>query len=139
MWIFTSRGFVSCVQHKDDPSKILIRARSKEHVLAFIGYDKESRYFHLENCDYNHRAELTRDEFTERLIEHVNRISYPDFKGSIPKGAAYRSYYHACHDVWKVMDDFKHGQYEPGELNGMQDCSMTFDQITEEIYGGEKE
>lgn len=115
MWIFTSKGFVSCVRHDAKPGIILVRARSEEHLKEFIGKAHADKYFTLANCDYNHRAELAEWEFNERLIQQTKAIQYPDFKGSIPSEApAYRA---ACSAVWHVMNDYKLGFFD-GPLYG---------------------
>ena len=113
MWIFTPKGMVSCVRHTTKPDTILVRARAKSHILEFIGDNQAARYFHLDKCDYNHRAEISMTAFTARLLEHAHNITYPDFKGSIPKDPEFTPYYTACHNVWHCMNDFKLGAYNP--------------------------
>lgn len=113
MWIFTSTGMVSCVRHTRKANTILVRARARDHVLNFIGPDSVDQYFYLDNCDYNHRAEISVPVFIDRLMIAANNITYPDFKGSIPKTLQHAAYYKACHDVWHCMNDFKFGRYDP--------------------------
>ncbi|QPG06549.1 hypothetical protein IT774_05090 [Salinimonas marina] len=113
MWIFTSKGMVSCVRHNKKPSTILVRARQKDHILEFIGVNNEHAYFFLDRCDYNHRAEIHEIEFKRLVLLQIDRIQYPDFKGSIPKDPSFNGYRLACGEVWQTMNDFKFGYYEP--------------------------
>ncbi|AFT79049.1 hypothetical protein AMBLS11_12380 [Alteromonas macleodii str. 'Black Sea 11'] len=145
MWIFTSKGMVSCVRHRDVPSAILVRARSKDHLLHFVGPELADRYFHLQNCDYQHRAVIQELAFKQRLIEHADEIQYPDFKGSIPKATEYTAYHQACHNVWSVMNDFGNGLYEFDPTvtysNPADDLSPedAFDKFYGDIIGSESE
>lgn len=109
MWIFTSKGFVSCVRHKSKPGIVLVRARTEEHLKEFVGKEHESKCFTIQIGDYLHRAELAEWEFNERLIQHTKAMQYPNFKGSIPAGD--RAYYSACSAVWHIMHDYANGAF----------------------------
>lgn len=120
MWIFTSKGMVSCVKHSKKAYTILVRARAKEHIEAFIEpLTKEGHYlngyFYLADCDYNHRIEISSADFSYLVHMHIEQINYPDFKGSIPKGIEFTTYSLACHDVWAVMNRFKHTMIRKAE------------------------
>jgi hypothetical protein len=40
MWLFTSKGFVSVVQHLDDKDSLMVRARVKSHLQALFPREK---------------------------------------------------------------------------------------------------
>jgi len=101
MWIFTSRGFVSAVQHRDDPDCIIVRARTRAHLEAFLGPHlvPANRITEDMEADYRWRATVTRRTFELCLSAEASAIDYPNFKDSITE----RAYVDAAHEVWSVM------------------------------------
>ena len=95
MWIFTNKGFISIVQHRDDPKTFLVRARRAEHLRNLF---PNSEILILDDADYRYRVVIPRDVAVRRISELVDNIDYPNFKSSIP--ADDRPYQDLCHSVW---------------------------------------
>lgn len=101
MWLFTKKGFFSAVQHKDDATRILIRARFKgdlerlfkaNGVLAKVSFDS--------HADYAYRAVITRETFVYIAKREAESIDYTNFKSAAHDGTRRDAAYM---DVWGVM------------------------------------
>lgn len=79
MWIMTTRGFWSVVQHRNNPTLLLVRARCREHLSAFP--DREIR--HTPDADYLYRVAVTRELFQHIMRREMNAIDYPNFKAAV--------------------------------------------------------
>jgi hypothetical protein len=96
MWLFTSRGFISIVQHVDDADCLLVRARVRDHLKALF---PAAAIVETVDSDYRYRSNVPRKVVQQVLADQVNAINYPNFKNSV-SDPAYRS---ACNRVWGVM------------------------------------
>ena len=99
MWLHTKHGFVSVVQHRDDPDWRLVRARAKADLLSFVA---ESRVFHDADADYPWRAVLSSGELAEVMVRCSDEIDYPNFKSKVSTtlGAEREG---LLHDVWETL------------------------------------
>jgi hypothetical protein len=96
MWIFLSDSFLSVVQHKDDVSKLLVRARLKGDIeRAFPGVTAEETPI----ADYRYRAIVPREKFAARLAALADGIDYTNFKKSVRDEARHEAYM----NVWGIM------------------------------------
>lgn len=96
MWIFTTKGFISAVSWKGEPSFMCVRARVARHLsLLFPGATV------IENldADYRYRVKVTRKAFEQSMLYELRAIHYPDFKSEIEDD----DYHAACTNVWGVM------------------------------------
>jgi hypothetical protein len=110
MWIYTSTGMVSIVQHNKKQNVLLVRARTEQHLNEFITTIPEitPAPFYLVDADYKHRAEINKIEVQRLVIKQLERIDYFDFKGSIE--TTMHDYYSACYTAWSAMNEtFKNG------------------------------
>jgi len=84
MWICFNDGFVSVVADKNDPGRLLVRARRKKDLLNVCGDSVKV----LENAgtDYRWRAFVDRRSFSALVAARVEKIDYTNFKNSV-KGA----------------------------------------------------
>lgn len=80
MWVILNNSFVSAVQHFNDESKLMIRARKKEHLV--VVFPEEEVYQDLPS-DYPYRVVVSKEKFAKVLAEEVERIDYHNFKSSI--------------------------------------------------------
>lgn len=80
MWIFLNDAFLSVVEHRDDSSVLLVRARREEDILRCF---PDSKPIRTENADYRWRITVDRDAMKQAMSEAVDRIDYPNFKNSI--------------------------------------------------------
>jgi hypothetical protein len=98
MWIFTSNSFVSIVEHRDDPAKLIIRGRFKGDVDRFLGAPIE---IETPDADYRFRATAKRADVEAAITRAAQAINYPNFKGSMPSRPDWR--HRVAMQVWRVM------------------------------------
>jgi hypothetical protein len=82
MWLFTSDSFVSIVEHRDDPTKLIVRGRFAGDVARFLGMPA-SREEVTPAADYRYRVIVQRSVVEEALERACETIDYPNFKDSI--------------------------------------------------------
>lgn len=100
MWIFLNDAFISAVQHRDDPNKLVVRARRREDLeRTFPGAPISVS----ETSDYRYRVFVSKLQFAGVIAEKIAGINYPNFKNSVAE--------HDRHDhyarVWGVMHGFQ--------------------------------
>jgi hypothetical protein len=98
MWLFLNDCFLSIV-HKDCArDEVLVRARRKGDIEKLFPKAKVDRVTH---ADYLFRSVISRREFEKAIVEETRRITYSNFKDSVPKEEQ------ALHDaylrVWGTM------------------------------------
>ena len=98
MWLMTTRGFYSVVEHRDDADRLLVRARTREDIEALAGLVAAAPVW-LESADYAWRVETTRTEWQAAMQVLVGEITYPNFKSAVHDHAHHDAYM----DVWSVM------------------------------------
>ena len=111
MWVFTTDGFYSAVEHKNDPSLVMVRARAKEDLanlrtrLAPTGVTLFIA--HTPDGDYEWRMSLPRHLWARYLDTAVEAIDYLNFKDAVTheQGWQRSSLYH---DVWATMMQLQH-------------------------------
>jgi hypothetical protein len=103
MWIYTSKGMLSIVQHNAKPDHVLVRARTQDHITHFLAPNTDITYFWIADADYKFRALVTKSDLQKLVIHHLSDITYFDFKGSIPKSDP--DYSSACLAGWHAMND----------------------------------
>jgi hypothetical protein len=78
MWIVSREGFISVVQHKDDPSKFRVRARRLEHLLStfaqFTSLDVID--FGPNASDYRYHLDVDREVLAAEMLSMLNDIDY---------------------------------------------------------------
>lgn len=99
MWIFTKQGFYSAVQHRDDPERIIIRARAKKDIEALKAQIPNLITFTDKTADYPHRAIVSRDEWLIALARLGAEIDYPNFKSAIADNKRHNTYL----SVWSKL------------------------------------
>lgn len=77
MWVFTTRGMLSIVEHREDETKLCVRARRREHLTDLFPLRE---FQHTPYADYHWRMVLPREEVVKVLIKEVYDINYPNFK-----------------------------------------------------------
>ena len=105
MWIFTSTGFVSTVQHRDDPERLVVRARDRvslEPLIARTGAEVNP----WQGSDYAFRIVVDRPAFEAWLADQARAISYTNFKTSALHARGGR-FERTLHRVWDVMMAFQ--------------------------------
>ena len=102
MWIFTKQGFVSIKQHKDDPGKLLIRARVNGDLeKIFPGYKVSKNT----GTDYKYRATVNRAAAASQIANAVFDIRYTEgFKTSVDDHHRRAPFYLR---IWEMMVDMQ--------------------------------
>lgn len=92
MWLVTTRGFYSVVEHRDDEDKLLVRGRVKadlerlEDLLPGI----RRRIIKDVQADYAWRAVVDRTEWQEVVYRLTLELDYPNFKDAVAARQGYR-------------------------------------------------
>jgi len=87
MWVMTTDGFFSAVQHTDKPDSVLVRTRSEvDAVNLCVWLNQRGQMAGLmrtPNADYGWRVLVKRTVWGEYLAEAARRIDYPNFKDAV--------------------------------------------------------
>lgn len=103
MWIFTQDGFISAVDNGHVKDKLAVRARDKaslELLAALTGQEIN----HSHNTDYPYRVYVSREDFSNFLLSHVDSLDYRNFKNRVYETRG-PEFAHACGKVWSAMLD----------------------------------
>lgn len=103
MWIFSKTGFVSAVEHRDDPSLIMLRARARKDLGPFLKVPG-TKVNITPDADYKYRVILPKDAFSKILSSMASDIDYPNFKNAV-HGDPGRD--NAYMHVWSAMRAFQ--------------------------------
>lgn len=120
MWIFTETGFVSAVQHREDPNTLVVRARDRaslEHLqvaLDAISEGASSPIEHTPTADYPYRLYTDRLFFARWAAHMARDISYSNFKGQCYQTLP-EEYSNALHDVWSAMHQVEDDEARVGQ------------------------
>lgn len=96
MWIFLNDAFVSIVAHKDDPDKVVVRARVKGDIENVFG---DVEVIETDNSDYRFRAFLPREMVANAVWNSLMDVDYTNFKDSVKENRRHDAYL----GVWDVM------------------------------------
>jgi hypothetical protein len=101
MWIFLNDAFLSIVEHREDPSKLLVRARVRGDIERVF---PAAKVLHTPvRADYAYRAVIDRRVVADRLRAAVDSIDYPNFKNSVTEDDRHDVYM----GVWETMYGFQ--------------------------------
>jgi hypothetical protein len=110
MWLFTEKGFVSAVQHRDDSNYLMVRARDRVSLEALADYSQADIKVSPEG-DYPYRVTVAKNVFANWVQEQIEILDYPNFKNqvAVTRGKSFAS---ILSGVWSVMlkaeDDESH-------------------------------
>lgn len=120
MWIATTAGFFSAVQHRDDHDQLMIRARSHADLVNLTAVAMG----HLDvwppeitetgHADYPYRVTMSRRDWAACVTELIAGVDYDNFKNAVAKTNPKRS--HGPYmQVWSALHAIER---EPGALVG---------------------
>jgi hypothetical protein len=100
MWIFTTRGFLSIVQHNVMPDYFQIKSRTTDplkhfwpnHEIEVIGW-----------ADYRFRITIPKEEAIDVLIEKIGSVDYTSFKNECED----EDYHGSLVRVWTIMYNYQ--------------------------------
>lgn len=113
MWLVTTYGFFSVVAHRDEPDKVLIRARSRGDLenLCELGADSPGdansgefaadEIIELDDADYRYRLIVERSSWEQVASRLVAEIDYPNFKDAVGVEDPERA--HLYMEVWSAL------------------------------------
>jgi hypothetical protein len=111
MWTFTTDGFYSTVQDRNDKSRLVVRCRTKVDALNLVEWlgDHDITAItmaHTPDADYEWRLFIPRHAWAMYLIDATQHLDYPNFKNAVAErqGLERADIYH---DVWQVMWEFQ--------------------------------
>ncbi len=102
MWLLTTQGFYSVVEHRDDPDRLLVRARSRADIEALREQLPDLEPFSDDKADYRWRAVVTREDWAQALKALAGDIDYDNFKNAVSDRQSderVRLY----HEVWAIL------------------------------------
>ncbi|TVP43073.1 MAG: hypothetical protein EA341_18780 [Mongoliibacter sp.] len=103
MWIASTNGFISIVQHWDKPDTLLVRARVRKDLLSIFS---ELRIIEIPNADYRFRVLVSKNEFAELMFNQVMGIDYPNFKNRIATSDSQKDKLDIYHQIWSIMFNY---------------------------------
>ena len=101
MWLFTTTGFISIVEH--DADHLVVRARDSFSLSPLVqSYNVEIRS--TPTADYPYRIFLSKDQFKNYLHNQTGLINYKNFKSevAITRG---KKFANALLSVWSAMHE----------------------------------
>lgn len=107
MWFMLPTGHLSVVEHNEDSTILVVRARHRR-VLQLVregcGKQRCSGIIHMKEADYPYRVFVKKDIFAAWVAHRVKTIDYPKFKP-----AAITTDLHDLYvKVWGVIYDHYH-------------------------------
>jgi|TARA_R110000744_G_scaffold90294_2_gene175326 hypothetical protein len=100
MWLYTDKGHISVVVHKDASNTVLLRARNPDTLPQLVRNGKVRQSYSPER-DYWYRITTSKVEFNEILAMYVDKMIYTNFKAHIGSdGILSKEHIEAYHDVY---------------------------------------
>lgn len=148
MWIFTSAGFVSAVEHREDENYLMVRARDKRSLEEMIdgielAGNAEGVDYGIENMeiysvaysDYPWRVVISKATFAVwSVYEIMNFINYHNFKDAAKMNRG-KEWANALMGVWSSMlavEDVKR-ERGSGWMEGYHSFKTMTDEEIEEL------
>ena len=101
MWVFTTHGFLSIVQHNAMPDHFQVKSRVPG-PLESLWPDHEVEV--IDWADYRYRITIEKPEVLPVLLEVIASVDYTSFKDACSDDA---NYHLALSSVWQVMYSFQ--------------------------------
>jgi hypothetical protein len=113
MWVFTSGGFVSAVQHRDNPDLVMVRARDRQSLetmlegIELTGVADDEKFVRPDIVsvpgDYRWRVTVSKSTFVLFLqFEVLNYLNYDNFKNALTETRG-KKWHNAAMGVWTDM------------------------------------
>lgn len=116
MWLFTTQGFYSVVADRDDPDRVLVRARAREDIEALREQIPDLDPVADAGADYRWRAFVSRESWARAASELASEIDYDNFKNAVRdrQGSDRERRYHEIWHVMKKLQDDAAGEGRTG-------------------------
>lgn len=103
MWLFTETGFVSAVQHRDEPDLLVVRARDRISLVGILDY-ADTEITTNAYSDYPYRVIIHKADFTRWVNDAIKFLEYPNFKNQVAVTRG-KKFAHTLGKVWATMLD----------------------------------
>lgn len=100
MWIFLNDSFLSAVEDRVDPSKLMVRGRIKGDIERVF---PNACVTETPAADYRYRARIDRDTVAEAMARAVYQLQYDNFKNSVEDHQRHSAYF-GC---WQSMVNYQ--------------------------------
>ena len=97
MWVFTTTGFLSIVQHKDMADHFQIKSRVRAPLESLW---PEHDILVIDWADYRYRITIAKQEVVPVLVGAITSIGYTSFKDQCRDDA---NYYESLGRIWAEM------------------------------------
>jgi len=101
MWVFTTKGFLSIVQHNSMPDHFQVKSRVIDPLVA-LWPDHEVEF--IDWADYRFRITIPKAEVTPVLTEQIGEVDYTSFKNECETD---EDYHYALTRVWSIMYNYQ--------------------------------
>lgn len=102
MWMFSETGFVSAVQDKKNPKKLVVRGRDRKSLEPLAKFAR-TKIIEGGGTDYPFRVYVTRSKFGQWVAEQIENLDYTNYKGRMYSTRP--DFGTALHNVWDDMHD----------------------------------
>ncbi len=107
MWLCFNDGFLSVVADRNDPNRLLVRARRRRDLLDVCGNGVE--VLKDVGSDYRWRTFVDRRAFSELVANRIDNIGYTNFKNSVKDTDLHEIYVQFWHLHYRYQDQDKGG------------------------------
>ena len=101
MWVFTTKGFLSIVQHKDMADHFQVKSRVRA-PLESLWPDHDVLV--IDWADYRFRINIRKEEAIPVIAKEIEQVLYTSFKDECRED---EDYHHALTRVWSTMYNFQ--------------------------------
>src|SRR5215813_3564765 len=110
MWLFTKYGFYSVVEDRFNKDKVMVRARSRQHLVALQNLNavslKGCKIARTDSADYRFRMRMTKSQWRlchERLVETLTYRNYKDEAKKLRD----KDFDLALGEIWAIMHEYQ--------------------------------
>lgn len=101
MWVFTTKGFLSIVQHNSMPDHFQVKSRVIE-PLEELWPDHEIEV--IDWADYRFRITMLKSEAIPVLLDQISSVKYTSFKDECSMD---EDYHYTLTRVWSIMYNYQ--------------------------------
>ena len=96
MWLCFNNAFVSAVADRNDPNRLMVRARRREHLVNLFGADAD--LIEGAGTDYKYRVFIERHVLADLTHKTLMSLDYDNFKNSVEDNDLFDLYA----DFWQL-------------------------------------
>ncbi|UJP65462.1 hypothetical protein [Mongoliitalea daihaiensis] len=100
MWIASTDGFISIVQHRELPDMLMVRARVQKDLLSLFSSEQ---IVEILDADYRFRVLVPKKEMAAIVAQKILDLDYPNFKSKVARVPSQKDKLAAYHEIWGVM------------------------------------